>query len=34
VWPSGLSSIAPEALLVGRQEVKDLNKVILTKVRV
>lgn len=32
VWSSGLASVAPEALLVGRQEVKALNKVILSKV--
>lgn len=34
VWPSGLASIAPEALLVGRQEVKAINTVILSKVGV
>lgn len=33
VWPSGLASIAPEALLVGRQEVKGLNSIIFSKVR-
>lgn len=33
LWPGGLSSIAPEALLVARQEVKGLNSVILSKVR-
>jgi hypothetical protein len=33
VWPSGLSSIAAEALLVTRQEVTALNSIILSKVR-
>ena len=33
VWPSGLSSIAPEALLVARSEVKGLNSIILNKVK-
>jgi hypothetical protein len=33
VWPSGLSCIAPEALLVKRQEVNGLNNIILAKVR-
>ncbi len=32
VWPQGLSAIAPEALLVERQEVKGLNSIILSKV--
>jgi hypothetical protein len=32
VWPQGLVSIAPEALLIERQEVKGLNSIILSKV--
>lgn len=32
MWPQGLAAIAPEALLVERQEVKALNSIILNKV--